>query len=61
MFAALGIEPVCERASAKHIGDSPTRSRASGKGSALKKIKLKLRLPAKWPDNAAHRSDSGYP
>jgi hypothetical protein len=24
---ALGIEPVCERASAKHKGESPTRSR----------------------------------
>jgi GTP pyrophosphokinase len=33
---ALGIEPVCERASAKHIGDSPTRS-ALAQGERPKK------------------------
>jgi hypothetical protein len=34
---ALGIEPVCERASAKHIGDSPTRSRRQAARVAPKK------------------------
>jgi hypothetical protein len=34
---ALGIEPVCERASAKHKGDSPTRSRQQAARGAPKK------------------------
>jgi hypothetical protein len=34
---ALGIEPVCERASAKHIGDSPTRTLSAAKGRGAPK------------------------